>query len=111
MNLTEIASRLSLDVRTAKEYLDQEVTGCYISDLLSDVMARAQEGDVWITHQVHPNIVAVAVLKNVAAIIITDLRTPEEETLRKAAEEHLPVAVTPLGTFEAGGLLYQMLRC
>lgn len=111
MNAGDIVKTLFLDVKTPGGDLSREVTGCYISDLLSDVMAHAQEGEIWITLQTHPNIVAVAVLKNLAGIIITNQRMPEEDTLRKAEEEHMAIAVSRLSTFETGGRLYQMLRC
>ncbi|HET6515927.1 MAG TPA: DRTGG domain-containing protein [Thermodesulfovibrionales bacterium] len=111
MNLGEVVKALSLEARTADVDLEREVTGCYISDLLSDVMANAQEGEVWITLQTHPNTVAVAVLRNLAAIILTNKRNPEGETLTKADEERIPIFVTSHSTFEAGGKLYQFLRC
>jgi hypothetical protein len=111
VNIREVVERLSLDVKTTKGALERKVTGCYISDLLSDVMANAKEGEVWITLQTHPNIVAVASLKNLAGIIITNKRTPEEETLKKAEDEHIVLAVSPLTTFDAGGMLYTLLRC
>jgi len=111
MNVQEVVDSLSLEVQSAKGNLEREVTGCYISDLLSDVMAHAQAGALWITLQTHPNIVAVASLKNLAGIIVTNKRVPEEETRRKAEEEHIPIAVSSLSTFEVGGMLFNMLRC
>lgn len=110
MNVREIFRNLGLSVRSEGD-IGREVRGCYISDLLSDVMANAGEGDIWITLQTHPNIVAVATLKNIAAIIITNNRVPEEETLKRASKEGVIIATTPLSTFEISGRLYQMLRC
>ncbi len=111
MNVRDIVERLSLEVKTAKGDLQREVRGCYISDLLSDVMANAREGELWITLQTHPNIIAVAVLKNLAGIIITNKRTPEEETLKKAGDEGVTIAVSQSPTFEVGGKLYTILQC
>lgn len=110
MNVKEVFDKLELSVRTEGD-LQREVRGCYISDLLSDVMANARDGEIWITLQTHPNIVAVATLKNIAAIIITNNRSPEEETLKRASKEGVTIAITPLSTFEIGGRLYQLLRC
>ncbi len=110
MNVRDVVEKLSLEVRTTQGDLGRAVKGCYISDLLSDVMANAQEGELWITLQTHPNIVAVAALKNLAGIIITNKRNPEEETLKKAESEHITVAVSSLSTFEAGGRLFAMLQ-
>lgn len=111
MNINEVVDRLSLEVKTTGGDLERKVTGCYISDLLSDVMANAREGELWITLQTHPNIVAVAALKNLAGIIITNKRTPEEETMKKAEDERIIIAISPSSTFEVGGMLYKMLRC
>jgi hypothetical protein len=111
VNMREVVERLSLQVKTTTGDLGREVTGCYISDLLSDVMANAREGEVWITLQTHPNIVAVASLKNLAGIIITNRRMPEEETLKKAEDEHITITISPTSTFEAGGVLYTILKC
>jgi hypothetical protein len=111
VNIREVVEKLSLELKTPEGDLGRAVTGCYISDLLSDVMANAREGDIWITLQTHPNIVAVASLKNLAGIVITNRRSPEEETLKKAEDEHITIAVSPLSTFEVGGMLYTMLRC
>lgn len=111
MNVGDVVGQLSLEVKTVNGDLRREVRGCYISDLLSDVMANAREGELWITLQTHPNIIAVASLKNLAGIIITNKRTPEEETLKKAEAENVTVAVSSLSTFEAGGRLFTMLQC
>jgi len=111
VNIRDVVEALSLEVKTTKGDLEHRITGCYISDLLSDVMANAKEGEVWITLQTHPNIVAVAALKNLSGIIITNKRTPEEETMKKAEDERIVIAVSPLSTFEAGGMIYKILRC
>lgn len=111
MNVGEVVDRLSLEVDTSNADLGRSVTGCYISDLLSDVMANAREGDLWVTLQTHPNIAAVASLKNLAGIIITNSRRPEEETVRKAEGERIFIATSSASTFEVGGMLFNMLRC
>lgn len=99
MKLEELARQLSLEVRSAAGHLDTEVTGGYVSDLLSCVMARAQAGNVWITVQGHPNIVAVASLLNLAGIIITEGEVPRADTLSKAEQEGVPILTTPLTTY------------
>ena len=67
-----------------------------MSDLLSDVMANAQDGDVWVTLQKHVNIVAVAQLKNLAAIVVVNGREPDADTRARAAEHGVAIVVTPL---------------
>ncbi|MBN1887536.1 MAG: hypothetical protein JW850_06085 [Thermoflexales bacterium] len=108
MKLEEICRQLSLDVQTAKDHLDVPVTGGYASDLLSWVMAQAQAGNVWITIQAHPNIVAVASLIGLAGIIIAEGVAPEPATLEKAEQEGLPILTTALPMYAVAGHLYEL---
>jgi len=82
------------------------IQGGYASDLLSDVMANSREGDVWITLQKHVNIVAVAQLNNLAAIVLVNDRKPESDTIARAEEMGIPIISTPLQAFDAAGILY-----
>jgi serine kinase of HPr protein (carbohydrate metabolism regulator) len=108
MNLREIIKKLDLGIVCGQEYLDKEVTVGYMSDLLSDVMGNARPGDLWITLQIHPNIVGVAVLKKLAGVILINNREPEEETVKKAAAEKVPLLTSRLPAFEVVGRLYEM---
>ncbi|KPL24474.1 MAG: serine kinase [Phycisphaerae bacterium SM1_79] len=108
MKLTELTQKLNLDVRSAKTDLDREVTGGYASDLLSDVLGNAEEGDIWVTLQIHQNIVAVASMKDLAGIILVNGREPEQETIEKAEAENIVIMVTDLPTFEIVGKLYDL---
>ncbi len=106
MKLSELVQKLNLSVRSAKAGLDREVTGGYASDLLSDVIANSKEGDLWITLQIHQNIVAVASMKDLAGIILVNGREPEQETVEKAEAENIAIMVTEMPTFEVVGRLY-----
>jgi len=110
MKLNEVIRRLHLTVCTHPERGEMEVTGGYGGDLLSDVMANSQAGHVWVTIQIHPNIVAVAVLKDLAAIILANGRKPQEETTKKAEEQGVTLAISSLSSFEVVGQLYEMLK-
>jgi predicted transcriptional regulator len=71
-------------------------------------MAKAQEGNVWVTLQSHPNIVAVASLLNLAGIIITEGVVPDAATVEKAEQEGIPILMTPLTTFTVVGRLFEL---
>jgi hypothetical protein len=98
--LHDIAKALHLAVETGNDLLERGVYGGYAGDMLSDVLAHARKGDVWITLQTHPNIVAVASAKELCGIILVNGRAPAAETLRKAGEEHIPILVSPLATYD-----------
>ena len=110
MKLNQVIKELELEVKFKVSNLDKEVSGGYASDLLSDVIANAKKGNIWITLQIHPNIVGVATLKELAGIIIVNAREPEEETLKKAEQENIPIMVTELPAFEITGKLYRLLK-
>lgn len=108
IKLTDIVKSFNLQVECGEEFLDKEVLGGYVSDLLSDVMAYAKKGDIWITRQVHPNIVAVAIIRMMPGIIIVNNFKPEEETVKKAITKKMPIMTSDLPAFELVGRLYQM---
>lgn len=108
MKLSEIMQRLQLEVIAGGGSLLREVNGGYASDLLSDVIANAREGDLWVTLQTHQNIIAVASMKELAGIVLVNAREPEVDTLEKAREEDVPLLVSPLPAFELIGRLYKL---
>jgi hypothetical protein len=108
MVLSTVIEKLELGVKTSQADLSSEVSGVYVSDLLSDVMANAKEGNLWITLQIHPNIVAVAVLKELSGIILVNNREPETETLMNAEKEQIPILVSGLPAFALAGKLYNL---
>lgn len=83
------------------------VTGVYCSDLLSDVLAHAEEGNLWITVQNHRNIVAVAETRDLAAIIVAGGRPILEEARQHAERLDVIVYSSPLSVYEIAGRLYQ----
>jgi predicted transcriptional regulator len=105
MNLADIVERLDLKVYSGRRELARTVDGGYMGDLLSDVIAHARKDQMWITIQVHPNIVAVAVLKELAAIVLANGREPAAETAARAEKENIPVLGTPLNAYEIAGRL------
>jgi len=107
MTVRDVVETLGLDILTENEGLEREITGGYASDMLSDVMANSLAGNLWVTLQTHRNIIAVATLKELAAIILVNGRTPDSETLTKAREEKVLVLASRLPTFELVGRLYQ----
>ncbi len=108
MTVREMAEQAELDVKTAADQLDAEVTGGYAGDLISAVMANAKQGNVWVTWHTHPNIVAAALVTKLSAIVLICGRQPEEDTIRKAQEEGLPILLSKLPAFELIGRLHGM---
>lgn len=109
MTLQDIIDHLQLTVLTkGKDFSSLEPVSGYASDLLSCVMAGAKNKGLWLTLQAHTNIVAVAALLELTAVIITEGALPDESTIAKANEEDVTLLSTPLATFEIAGKLWEM---
>lgn len=110
MKVFDLVKELKLTVFSGAEMLNQEISGVYVSDLLSDVMGNAKEGEVWITLQTHENVVAVASLKDLAAVIFVKNVQPDENTLERSMDENIPLLGTSESTFEITGKLFNVLK-
>lgn len=110
MKIVDIIKTLDLKVISGEGGIQADATGGYVSDLLSDVMGNAREGNVWITLQTHPNIVAIASLKDMAAVIIVKGLMPEAETIEKSNIENIPLLITEMDTFNISGRLFELLK-
>jgi serine kinase of HPr protein (carbohydrate metabolism regulator) len=110
MQVIDLVNKLNLNVFAGKKGLDREVTTGYVSDLLSDVMGNSEAGSVWITLQTHKNTMAIASLRDLAAIILVNSQEPEEDTAEQSNEEGIPILGTTLPTFEITGKLYDLLK-
>lgn len=108
MKIKDVVEVLTLEVKAAEQHLDRDIEGGYVSDLLSDVIANSQKNDLWITLQVHKNIVAVATLKELAGICVIGGKLPAEDTVSKAEEEGVVLLSSGLSAFELAGRLYDM---
>jgi hypothetical protein len=108
MNVAEATQRIEGTLVAGRSAAGREIQGGYASDLLSDVMGNSREGDIWVTMQKHVNVVAVAQLNNLAAIVLVNGRMPEPETQAKAEEMSIPIISTPLQAFEVAGILFAL---
>jgi len=109
MNLQQIIDLLNLKVLTRpQDFSTIKPSIGYTSDLLSCVMAGAAHGCLWVTLQAHINIVAVAALLEVSAVIITENAQPEEGTINKANEEGIILLSTDKNSFHINGKLWEL---
>jgi predicted transcriptional regulator len=109
MTLQDIINRLELVQLTEdKNFKEIIPSNGYTSDLLSCVMAGASQQSIWITLQAHSNIIAVAALLDLSAIIITEGAQPDELTIAKANEQNVTLLSTPANTFTVVGKLWEL---
>ncbi len=98
MTVKDFAERLELKILTEGD-MTREVEGCYCGDLLSWVMSRAEEGDIWLTVMGNINAVAVAVLTDCACIVLTENATLDDAAKEKAIEQGVCILTTDKDTY------------
>ena len=109
MTLQELIAKLNLTVLTTSRDFNAIVPqGGYVSDLLSCVIAGAQPGNVWVTLQAHMNVVAVAALRDVAVVIITENAQPEADVIAKANEQNVILLGSKEPSYEVVGKLWEL---
>jgi len=106
VKISEIVRQLDLKTYSAGDG-EREISGVVSGDLLSFIMAEAREGWMWITVQVHLNVAAVAVLKDVPFVLIASGRQPEKDLVERCAAEGITLAGTPFSSYEAAGRLWE----
>lgn len=83
----------------------KDVSGCYIGDLLSRVMGNCGDSDIWITVQTSRNMIAVAVLADVAAVLFPEGIQVSEQVIDWAREEQITLAGCGKPAFETAAEL------
>jgi len=109
MRVSELVKELNLKVVAGQNGLENEISGGYVSDLLSDVMGNSKAGQIWITLQTHKNVAAIASLKELSAIILVSNFKAAPDTIDHCNEENIPVLCTELSAFEIAGLVYNAI--
>ena len=110
MKVRELVEKLNLKVYSGESGLDNEITGGYTSDLLSDVMGFAKDGQIWVTLQTHKNNMAVATLKDLAAVVLVKGFVPDNDAAEVSNKEGLPILGTDEQAFEITGKIFTLLK-
>ncbi|MBN1859206.1 serine kinase [Candidatus Bipolaricaulota bacterium] len=110
MRLSDLCDVLELEHLTPILDLDREVNTALVGDLLSDVLATAKPGDVWVTVQRHQNVVAVARVTDLAAVILARDVRPTDDVIALAVEHGIVLLGSTAPAFDVCGRLYAILR-
>ena len=106
MKLSEIKEILQADVIVGEDKLDIEVKTAFGADLMSDVLAFAKAGSVLLTGLTNTQVVRIANVLDIAAIILVRGKKPPAEAVSLANGLHIPILTTKYILFETAGRLY-----
>jgi len=84
-----------------------DISGCYIGDLLSNVMGNAKAGQLWLTVMTNINVIAVAHLLELSGIVLVENNRVEDDVLIRAVAEKIPVFVTKDPAYQAAIRLHE----
>lgn len=110
MTIQELAGACGWKLLAGAEGQDNEVDGCYVGDLLSWVMARAQSGNVWLTVMGNINAIAVATLTDVAGIVLAENAALDSEAAQRAETQGIPVYSCTENLYDAAVRVYETLK-
>ena len=109
MTVQELVNKLNLTVMSGCRGLGREIVGCYVSDLLSDVMGNADAGNVWVTLQTHKNVMAISSLKELACVVLVKGLAPSADAMEQSNAEGIPILSSSMETFELAGKIYNLM--
>lgn len=110
VKVQDLKDSLPLKLLTENTNLNSEITGCYIGDLLSWVMANANNKNVWITVMGNINTIAVAALTNISCIILAENASLDKDAKSKAIEHNIPIFVTNLNSYNIAVKISKLLE-
>lgn len=110
MTIQELAGICGWKLLAGEDGQDNEVDGCYVGDLLSWVMARAQSGNVWLTVMGNINAIAVATLTDVAGIVLAENAALDSEAAQRAGLQGIPVYSCTENLYDAAVRVYETLK-
>lgn len=110
MRLKKIIEEVDGKILNEEIFQDIDISGAYSSDLLSDVMGNSHKGEIWITIMRHMNVIAVASLSEMPAILFSKNFTPDKKVIEKAISENIILIASPFKTFELCGKIYNLFN-
>jgi len=106
MEIREMVTLLNGKLLIGEDKQDLDLNRAYAADLLSDVLALTEERAMLITGTTSPQVIRVAEILDIPAIIFVRGKLPPGESLQSLEELDIPTIATSLTMFETCGLLY-----
>ncbi len=101
MTVKELKEALDLTFLCGEELsAEKEIKGCYCGDLLSWVMSRAEEGNIWLTVMGNVNSIGVAVLADIACIVLTENAALDNEAKQRAEQQGVIILTTDKNSYK-----------
>lgn len=110
MTIQELAGVCGWKLLAGEDGQDNPVDGCYVGDLLSWVMGRAQSGNVWLTVMGNLNAIAVAALADTSGIVLCEDAALDADAKKRADMQGIPVYVCEPNLYQTAVQVYETLK-
>jgi len=104
--LHQVAQILDAKVLASEAFLDKEVKHVECTDLMSEVLAFMQSGNLLLTGLTNIQVINTANISGLIAVVFVRGRSPSKEVIAKAQAVGLPLLLTSYSMYEAAGRLY-----
>ena len=106
MEINKIRDLLEAEVYCCEEKMTKEISSVFGCDLMSDVLAYANDQGVLLTGLVNSQVIRTAVMMDMVCIVFVRSKVPSEEMLALARESGIVVMSTDKTLYTSCGLLY-----
>lgn len=106
MELRELAATIDGTILVGEDQPNLLIDRAFAADLLSDVLALTDERTTLVTGMINPQVMRVAEILNIIAIIFVRGKTPPQTLLDYATELNIPLVATGKTMFETCGLMF-----
>lgn len=107
MKFKDIKEILNANILTDNFNEDLEVNYAFASDLMSDVLAYANNDTLLITGLNNPQVIRTAEMMDISIVVLVRGKSPSKETIDLANENLLTIFSTDYIMFKACGLLFE----
>jgi hypothetical protein len=106
MKLNELAAVIGGSILVGEDQPDLVIDRAFAADLLSDVLALTEEQTTLVTGMINPQVMRVAEILNVTAVIFVRGKIPPPSLVEYAVKLSIPLIATKKTMFETCGLMY-----
>ncbi len=89
MRISELVEKTG--VKSLNKWEDADVSGVYVSDMVSDIITGAQSGNMLVTLQTHKNLIAAANLVDVGMVVFAHDKVPPDDVIELADRAGVPL--------------------
>jgi len=107
MDFFEVQKLLDGELVSGTECMDRKVKTVCAADLMSEVLAFAQESTLLLTGLTNIQVIRTAEMSDLVGVVFVRGKRPSQELIALAGMKNIPLLVTNHSLYESCGRLYE----